>query len=147
MKFDYPEYCVAPSPAAPGIDSVFRPVIPIRMIGPSASRTIWALLDTGADECYITESLASKLGVVPATDERGTINSASGEMLAWYGSLSMEITDGSERYEFPLIVGVVPQDWSEMILGRVGFFTHFDATFSEADRTVVLTPRSLSPAS
>lgn len=142
MKFDYPEYHVEPSPAAPGKTSVYRPVVRVRMTGPKASRTMWALLDTGADESYITESLAKKLGVTSISDDRGTINSASGEMLAWYGTLSLEITDGDERHQFPMTVGVVPQDWTEMILGHLGFFEHFDAHFSDADRIVTLTARS-----
>jgi hypothetical protein len=132
MKFDYPEYHVEPTPAAPDKHSLYRPVVRVRMTGPKASRTFWALLDTGADETYITESVAQKLGVTPISD---------GEMLAWYGKLSLEITDGEERYDFPVIVGVVPQDWSEMILGHLGFFEHFDANLSDTDRTVVLTAR------
>lgn len=137
MKFSYAEYFVDPSPAAPNRYSVFRPVIRVRMTGSSASRKIWALLDTGEDETYITEDLATKLGVVPSSEERGLISSASGEIQAWYGSLSIEITDG----ELSIIVGVVPQEWSEMILGHVGFFEYFDATFSDTDRAVELTRR------
>jgi hypothetical protein len=141
MTFDYPEYRVEPSPAAPGRTSLYRPVVRVRMSGPLASRTIWALLDTGADECYITEDVASKLGVSPISKDLGAINSASGEMRAWYGSLAIEIAEGEERHGFALTVGVVPQDWSEMILGHTGFFEHFDARFSDVDRTVTLTAR------
>lgn len=144
MTFDFPEYRVEPSPAAPGRTSLYRPVIRVRMSGQLASRTIWALLDTGADECYITEDLATKLGVSPISDDLGLINSASGEMRAWYGALSIGIAEGEERYDFALVVGVVPQDWSEMILGRTGFFEHFDANFSDVDRKVTLTARNRS---
>ena len=49
------------------------------MTGPQAQRTVWALLDTGADESYIAECLANKLGLVPLSEQRGTINSASGK--------------------------------------------------------------------
>jgi hypothetical protein len=142
MKFDYPRYLVEPSPAAPDTNILYRPVIRVRMSGPKASRSIWALLDTGADESYITESLANKLGVTPVSDKQGTINSASGEMLAWYGTLSLAITDGVEQHQFPITMGVVPQDWSEMILGHVGFFEHFDANFSYTDRVVTISRRS-----
>jgi hypothetical protein len=142
MKFDYPEYLVDPSPAAPGRNSLFRPVIRVRMSGPKSSRNIWALLDTGADECYITESLAEKLGITPVSPQTTTINSASGEMRAWYGEFSLEVTDGEENHRVSIIAGVVPQDWSEMILGHVGFFEYFDANFSDVDRIVTLTARS-----
>jgi predicted aspartyl protease len=141
MKFDYPEYLVDPTSAAPERASLFRPVIRVRMTGSKASRTIWALLDTGADESYITESLAVKLGVTPLSAETSTINSASGEMLAWYGQMAVEVSEGHERNRFAMIVGVVQQDWTEMILGHVGFFEHFDANFSDNDRIVTLTAR------
>jgi predicted aspartyl protease len=144
MKFDYPEYRVEPSPAAPEKTSVYRPVIRVRMTGSNASRAIWALLDTGADESYITESIAERLGVTPVSDARGMINSASGEMRAWYGNVSLEVTDGEERHVLPVTVGVVPQDWSEIILGHLGFFEHFDATFSDTDKIVTLSRRSRS---
>jgi hypothetical protein len=146
MKFDYPEYVVRPAPAAPAKTSIFRPVIPVRMSGPKASRTIWALLDTGADECYITESVALKLGITSVSDDLGRIDSASGDMTAWYGSLTLEVTDGDERHVLKVTVGVVEQDWSEMILGHLGFFEHFDATFSHTDRIVTLTARTTATA-
>lgn len=141
MTFDYPEYLVAPTPADPERTSLHRPVIRVRMIGPKDSGAFWTLLDTGADESYITESVAKKLGVTPVSNERGTILSASGEMHVWYGELSIEVTDGNESYELSIVAGVVPQDWSEMILGHLGFFEYFDAVFSDTDRTVTLVAR------
>jgi len=144
MKFDYPEYQVEPSPAASTQNAIFRPVIRVRMNGPKASRAIWALLDTGADETYITESLAGKLGVTPVSDATTTVHSASGELLAWYGELLIEVTDGDEHHKSPIVVGVVPEDWTEMILGHAGFFEYFDAHFSDTDRLVTLVARSIS---
>jgi hypothetical protein len=141
MRFDYPEYFIVPSPAAPGRAFLYRPVIRVRMTGGKASRAIWTLLDTGADESYITESLAAKLGVIPVTDSLEAVASASGELMAWYGKLTLEVSDGQERHVLPITVGVVRQDWSEMILGHLGFFEYFDANFSDVDKTVELSRR------
>ena len=142
MRFDYSQYLVEPTPAAPDRRVLYRPVIPVRMSGPQASLTIWALLDTGADESYITESLAKKLGVAPLSNELGTIHSASGAMSVWYGELTVEVGDETDRHSFPVTVGVVGEEWSESILGHLGFLEHFDATFSYADKCVTLAARS-----
>jgi hypothetical protein len=62
-------------------------------------------------------------------------------MSVWYGQLRVEVTDGHEKHELTTVVGVVSQEWSEMILGHVGFLEHFDATFSHADRIATLVRR------
>lgn len=142
MKFAYSKYTVVPSPAAPERTVLFRPVIPVRFLGPSASRNVYALLDTGADESYITESMAEKLGVTPLSAGSSIIQSASGEMSVVYGRITVEIADEDDHFSFPITVGIVGEDWSEAILGHVGFLEHFDATFSYAEKLVTLTPRS-----
>jgi hypothetical protein len=141
VKFAYAKYQVAPSLAAPDRDVLYRPVIPIRITGPNGFRDVYALLDTGADESYITESMAEKLGVKPLSDEAFVIQSASGNMSVWYGRIGIEITDIFDDHSVPVIVGVVSEEWSEMILGHIGFFEFFDATFSYVDRTVTLRRR------
>ena len=141
MKFPYSKYAVVPSPAAPERDVLFRPVIPVRFVGPKAVRDVYALLDTGADESYITESMANKLGVIPLSNSTSVVQSASGKMSIDYGHIVVEIADDTEVLSFPLIVGIVSEDWSEAILGHAGFLEHFDATFSYIDRQVALTPR------
>jgi predicted aspartyl protease len=103
---------------------------------------IWALLDTGADESYITQSLAEKLGVVPLSADAMTIQSASGEIKVWYGKLAIEVAQADEVHSFPTVVGVVGEEWSECILGHIGFLEHFDVTFSHADKVVTLIRRS-----
>lgn len=142
MKFPYTEYQVDPSPAAPDRDTLYRPVIRVRLQGPKSFLKVWALLDTGADESYITESVAEKLGVVPLTSDPMTIKSASGEMNVWYGSLTVEVSDENEAHSFSITVGVVSEEWSESILGHAGFLEHFDATFSHVDKLVTLIRRT-----
>ena len=141
MKFDYTQYFVEPSPAAPERSVLYRPVVPVRYAGPHGAVDFYALLDTGADESYITEELADELGVTPVSETRHGVNTASGAMAVWYGRLTVEVTDGVDRYSFPAVVGVVSGEWDEAILGHVGFLEHFDATFSYADKCVTLTTR------
>ncbi len=141
MKFRYRRYAVEPSPAAPNLYVISRPVIPVRFSGPKEARNCYALLDTGADESYITESLAEKLGMAPIPEALGTIQSASGQMSIWYGSGTIEVSDGAERFFAPITLGVVSETWSEAVLGHIGFLDQFDAAFSYADQTVTLIQR------
>lgn len=141
MKFPYARYEVVRSPGAPGRDILFRPVIPVRIAGPKASRNVYALLDTGADESYITESMARKLGVTPLSEETTTIQSASGELSVVYGNVTVEVADEEDKYSFLIPVGIVSEEWSEAILGH-SFLEHFDATFSYAEKRVTLTLRT-----
>jgi hypothetical protein len=143
MRFSYLPQRVKPTPAAPELDILYRPVIPVRFHGPNGATKVRALLDTGADESYITEAIAAELGVTPVSDEEATIHSASGKMSVWYGRVVIDVSDEFESYSFPLIVGVVTADWDELILGHIGFFEHFDAHFSDADRVVTLTARDV----
>jgi predicted aspartyl protease len=138
--FRYTRYEVDPSPGSPERTILYRPVIPVRFLGPKASRDFYALLDTGADESYITESLAAKIGVIPLSDETSVIHSASGGLLAIYGSITVEVADDEEVYSFNIPIGIVSEDWSEAILGHT-FLEYFDATFSYRDKLVTLTRR------
>jgi hypothetical protein len=144
MRFSYLPQRVRATPAAPEIEILYRPVIPVRFHGPKGATKVRALLDTGADETYITAAIAAELGVTPVSDHQGTIHSASGKMSVWYGRVVIGVSDLVESYSFPLIVGVVTEDWDEIILGHIGFFEHFDAHFSDVDRIVTLMARDVS---
>jgi hypothetical protein len=121
---------------------LYRPVIPVRFHGPQGSTKVRALLDTGADESYITETIAADLGVTPVSNQPATIHSASGKLSVWYGSVVVEVSDEADLFSFPLIVGVVSEEWDELILGHLGFLQYFDVTCSYADKCVTLTARS-----
>jgi hypothetical protein len=75
MKFAYAEYQVTPTPATDSKGVIYRPVIPVRFIGPQTFRDVYALLDTGSDESYLTESMAKKLGVEPIPNRTAIIQS------------------------------------------------------------------------
>ena len=108
MKFSYAPYQVTPTEAAPERTVLYRPVIRVRFHGTSSSCQVRALLDTGADESYVSENIAEELGLTPLSESLYEIQSASGAMFAWYASVTLEITDGKEKYQLPITVGVVP---------------------------------------
>lgn len=142
MRFRYLPQHVLPTPAAPHLEILYRPVIPVRYQGPGGTTKVRALLDTGADESYVTQAVATELGLTPVSGERATIHSASGPMSVWYARTTLEVATPEEHYSFPAIVGVVSEAWDELILGHIGFLEFFDATFSHADRIVTLSART-----
>ena len=138
MKFPYTQYDVEPTPSQPGVSVVFRPVIPFRLTGATAGAVFYGLLDSGADETLIPKEIADHIGVESISDQTGTILSASGEMPATYGAVSIEFGPESERYRWRAVVGIVDQPWKEALLGHIGFLRYFDVTFLGDDRAVQL---------
>jgi hypothetical protein len=136
--FPYRHYDVEPTPANPDARTVHRPVIPFRAVGPKSTADFFGLLDSGADETYITREMADELGVVSISDERYTVESASGEMHVSYGRLRIEMDVESETHSWDAVVGVVPETWSEAILGHVGFMEYFAVSLSYETLTVEL---------
>ncbi len=142
MRFSYQPYDVKPTPATPGASNIHRPVIPVRISGRASSAIIWSLLDTGADESYITEEMAEYLGVESIGEETYGIESASGEVSARYGICNLEVRQSGEVFARRVTIGIVPETWSEPILGHAGFLEFFDARFSHAEKTVELWQRT-----
>jgi hypothetical protein len=142
LRFSYQPFDVDPTPAMPDASVVYRPVIPVTFSGRARSPVIWSLLDTGADESYITEEMADFLGVERMGDETFAVESASGEMPVRYGDCDLEIQQGSESFRWRISIGIVPQIWSEAILGHAGFLHFFDATYSFADKSIELRLRT-----
>ena len=144
MRFPYVQYEVDPSPAEPGVIEVFRPVIPIRLIGRASSRLVRGLLDTGADESVIPMEFADRIGVIEAAVPDGTVLSASGEMPVTYGTLIIELASGVEHYRWNAVVGIVDQPLREALLGNIGFLRYFDVTFFGERREVRLTRNAVA---
>jgi hypothetical protein len=130
-------YSVDPTPALE-VDEMYRPVIPVRLVGRADSLDIFALVDTGADESYITDEMARTLGVQPISDSLFVVETASGSMEVPYGEISIQIHNGVEEYRWSAVVGIVSEPWPEAILGHAGFLQYFDAEFSHGRGTLLL---------
>ncbi len=63
MRFPYRAYDVQRSPARPSPTKLYRPVIPIRVVGASADAVLFGLVDTGADETVLPRFLVHQLGI------------------------------------------------------------------------------------
>src|SRR5262245_9597660 len=61
MKFAYRQYRVKPSPTAP-IGILYRPEIPLRVIGADGAMSTSVMLDSGSDDTLFPLSLAHLVG-------------------------------------------------------------------------------------
>jgi hypothetical protein len=50
----------------------------------------------------------------------------------------MEVRQGNEVFARRVVVGIVPETWSEAILGHAVILAFADASFSHADRAIEL---------
>lgn len=108
MRFAYGRYEVEPTPSQPGVTVIYRPVIPIRLIGTTGEAVFYGLLDTGADETPITREMADVLGVAVDETEAHTAASATGEMAVVYGRVTIAVGQADESYRWRAQRSLVP---------------------------------------
>jgi hypothetical protein len=139
MIFSYVRYEIEPTATIPS-GEIYRPRIPVRIIGPKRSVQVFGLLDTGADHVFLSASLAELLGI----EASGNVETASGagghEIDVWSGLVQIEISQGDETHRWSAHVGFLVGDENPPVafLGHAGFLEHFMATFDYGDRKVEL---------
>jgi len=138
VNFPYGQYEVAPSTADPDLTVVFRPVIPVRVIGPAGAAAFYGLLDTGADQTVLPKALADLIGVTGNPARAATLLSASGEMSVTYTNVAFELGRGRGKVYWSATVAIIEEAWQEVVLGHAGFLEYFDATFFGVRRQVRL---------
>ena len=134
-----------PVPALGGGMVIPRPLLALRITGPSGSRLRDGLLDTGADETILDESVAPLIGV----DLRQALTRevhlvGRGRIHCHYAPVQLRITDGvAETYEWDAVVGFAPFPVLRGLLGFAGFLQFFDAAFRGAAEELTLQPNAL----
>src|SRR5687767_9014700 len=98
MKFPYRQYEVEASPTIPdGI--LYRPMVPVRVIGLTGDASFWALLDTGADETILPLSIGLAIGAAIDDSMAWTIGGIAGQAVqVILGDVQLEI--GQRRTTF-----------------------------------------------
>ncbi len=131
-----------PQPSLGGSLQRPRPVLFVRITGPTSFAVRDALLDTGADDTVFSERIAAAIGLDLAhVSPRSILLAGRGAVPCRYAPAPLRITDGlSETYEWTAIVGFVSVPLRNPLLGYAGFLQFFDADFRGADREVILTP-------
>lgn len=111
-----------------------RPILAVKIAGPSGYRLRDGLLDTDSDETILDPSLAPQIGVdLSHATERELHLVGRGQIRCKYAPVTLRITDStSETYEWDALVGFAPFPLLRSLLGFGGFLQFFDANFRGA---------------
>jgi hypothetical protein len=143
MIFSYVRYELDPT-ATISSGEVYRPRIPVRIIGPKRSLQIFGLLDTGADHVFLSASIAEQLGIEASTRSETAYGAGGHEIDVWPSRIEIEVTDGVQILRWPAEIGFLVSDDDPPVafLGNVGFLEYFTAVFDYEERMVKLEPKA-----
>ncbi len=149
MRFPFQHYRTPPSPVN-GSEELWRPEIPLHLIGKTGELFTNGLLDTGADGVLISRSIADDIGVALDDSLRWYVRGVSGESLeAVLGHVEIEVMDHQDSMCWLMPVGVVtfddPANDDIVLLGQTGFLQYFDARLFGAKHVTELLPNGTLP--
>jgi hypothetical protein len=122
-----------------------RPLIMVSAIGPKNTIPTEGRLDTGSDDTVFPDNLAALIGVDLSNAPIGQNRTANRSLVTVrYAQITLRITNGVERREWPAWVGFTPAI-HRPLLGFAGFLQFFTATFRGDREEVELTVNSFYP--
>ena len=81
MKFAYRRYDTPTESPLDGATEVFRPEIPVRLIGSRGDVFVLGLLDTGSDSVVLGRGIAERIGVRLSRQRRWRVHGFGGQAL------------------------------------------------------------------
>ena len=149
MRFPYQHYEIPASPVD-GSTDLYRPEIPLHLIGESDELFLFGLLDTGADGVVIGRGVAETIGATLDETVRWTLRGLNAALLeAVLGLIDIEVMDGQESATWRMPVAVVtfddPLHEDIVLLGQTGFLQFFDMRFLGSQHAVELVPNASFP--
>jgi hypothetical protein len=134
---------------AAGLAFVYRPVIPVRVIGPLGAKDLIALVDTGSDDTLLPRSVGDAVGAMIDDNQKSNVTGFGAQRVPVApGDVELELSDGQDAYRWPATVSFVsfadPND-EIAVLGHAGFLEFFTATFDGGARTLELVANARFP--
>ena len=143
MRFPYQRYEVHPSTSLPeGV--LYRPELPIRVIGSAGHVSLLALADTGIDETLLPRSVGELVGAAIDETQSWSVAGFGGQQVdVVLAEVEFELVSRRNGHRWRAKVGLVdfpnPED-EAAVLGHVGFFDQFTAHFNTRRRQVTIHP-------
>lgn len=150
LQFPYQSEPLRGSPPPslrPGATVRWRPLIPVRLIGPAGQSRYFtkALLDTGSDDTVFPMGVAVLLGI--------RLQDATGHVVRWrgqgyqlrFGNVDLELTDGGSSLRWTAMIAFSDAPIRYPLLGNSGCLEFFDAKFFGEDRLVQLEANPAHP--
>lgn len=145
MIFPYKRYSINASRIIPR-NVLYRPMVPLRILGPKDDVYFWALVDTGADETLLPRSIGEALGIKIDDKQSGWIGSFGGGRLPVApGEVELELSRDGQTIKWSAMIGFVPfEDPAEEIalLGHAGCLELFHVLFDGEAQQLEITPSS-----
>jgi hypothetical protein len=149
MKFPYLSAIgKTPIPSLGGSVTRPRPIIAVRVAGPTGSHLIDGLLDTGSDETVFEEWLAALVGFDLTNSLHRDIGLVGRvhPVRVHYVSVNLCVTDGMhEVCEWSAMIGFTTTKLRYPLFGYAGFLQFFDTGFHGDDCEVILVPNKKFP--
>ncbi|MFQ5752913.1 MAG: aspartyl protease family protein [bacterium] len=117
------------------LGEIFKPIVPVTLIGPKRSLNIFMLLDSGADLSLIPYSVGETIGLELDIEHRSEVQGIGEGSVSYILSeakLKIENIEISARVAWALIEEV------PFILGRLDVFQNFSVEFREFENKIIL---------
>ncbi len=125
---------------------VYRPLIPITLIGPGGTQVLDGLIDSGSDGTLIPEFAAKHMGIDLTMAPQETTRGIGGaQVAARYVAVTVRIADNTEQREWSALVGFAPLAKRNAILGHAGFLQYFTTILYGDFEMLELTVNALYP--
>lgn len=150
MRFAYRRYDTPVRSPLDGSTEIFRPEIPVRLIGSRGDVFVLGLLDTGSDSVVIGRGIAERIGARLRRRTLWKVHGFGGQAVAAVrGMIEIEIVHRGESLCWTLPISVVTYDDPDqnevLLLGQSGFLQYFDARFIGDAHIVELKPNPKFP--
>ena len=148
MIFKLRRYIVPnPVPSLRGARVREKPVVPLKVIGPTGAHIPHGLVDTGADDVVFGFNIAALIGIdlsqAPQLQAQGVGATQPSALL--YVPVILELSDGNETCRWRATVAFTPASMRLPLLGIAGGLEYFRTTLVYARREVILEPEPNLP--
>lgn len=147
MKFPYKLYRMNKGPGVPN-GLMWRPRIPVIVIGPMGEVRLEALVDTGSDQTILPQVNTSEIGLKIDHQRQALVYGRlreHEELLNLGRNVRLGLQLDSKTYVWPATVWFSDSSDSPAILGRIGFLEYFDVTFYGKKLELEIKPTSDFP--
>jgi hypothetical protein len=126
MRFPYKRFPVQGTNPNTTVLSI-RPMIDVRVTGPTGDDDVFDRVDTGADDTLLPDRLIASLGITDLTGPL-VIGGVGGATLVRFGTVDLEINQGQTSIRWAARVGFSLHP--NALFGLKGFLQFFTAKFN-----------------
>jgi hypothetical protein len=150
LRFSYLEEPLigsAPPSLATGTTSRWRPLVPVRIIGPTGRSRLFlrSLLDPGSDDTIFPLDVAALIGTQLRTRTKHSVRWRGQRHRLEFGDVELELADAAETLRWPAVVGFSDAPIRYPLLGIAGCLQFLDVTFLGDQRAVLVQTNTSYP--